>query len=122
MGLKLNFTKLSYDGKWYDFDKDEQVEKPEGDNVFLKIRPYPAKLSNISIRDGAVVITGDEQFKVFMYCLEAWKNIQNAEGKELQCNDENKKKVFDFRIAEIPNFVTLKAANVEETKRASEKN
>jgi len=109
--MQLDITDLTYEGTWYDF----------GDGR-LKIRPYPATKSDVVFRDGSLVITGENQFEVFSYCLEAWENIVDAEEKLLVLTDDVKQKVFDFQLAGIPLFVLNKVRSFEQQKADREKN
>ena len=108
--MQLNLDELSYDAKAYEFD-----------GALLSIRPYPSSLTTVSLTATGVMISGDEQAKIFAYCLVGWDNVVGADGKALECTPDVKKKIFDFRVAGIPNFVLLKSRQFEEEKAAAEK-
>lgn len=115
--MKLDFTDLSYDGKWYDFVKEAK----------LKIRIYPNSLTNVIIREGDQMISGLDQRKAFLYCLEGWKGITDAKGKALPCTDLVKEKIFDFatKVLEfrtIVDFVLMKSIDIQMVKGVQEKN
>lgn len=112
MDLKLD--KVSYDGEWFDF----------GD-MRLKIRPYPASRSTLSIKDGAFMISGAENFNKFSYCLIEWDSMAE------KLTAETKKKIFDFRLGKIKiddvdicmaDFVIQKADELFQKAEALEKN
>ena len=109
--MKLDFTNLSYDGKWYDFNDSK-----------LKIRFFPSSLTNVIVRDGHQLISGLDQRQAFLYCLQDWKNVLGADGKPVKCTDEVKEKVFDFRMAGIPDFVINKSMILQAEKEGQEKN
>ena len=109
--MQLDITDLTYEGTWYDF----------GDGK-LKIRPYPASKSDVVFRDGSLVITGENQYEIFSYCLEEWKDFVDADGKPLALTDAVKQKVFDFQLAGIPLFVLNKVRRFEQEKAGREKN
>lgn len=87
--MKLNLAKVSYDGKWFDFGESK-----------LKIRPYPASRAEVAFKDGARIYSGDAAWDMFSYCLEAWDQVTDAEGKALKLTSEVKKQVYDFRLGE----------------------
>lgn len=85
--MKLDLSRVSYDGKFYDFGGGR-----------LKIRPYPATRNEIAFKDGAVIFSGDAGWDMFDYCLEAWEGVTDAEGKELKLTKAIKKQIYDFRL------------------------
>lgn len=95
--MKLKITDLSYESKWYAFEDAE-----------LEIRPYPFSQANVIVKDGAMVISGEEQCKIFKYCLTGWKRITDADGQPIPLTEEIKQKVYDFRLAGIADFVIAK--------------
>ena len=109
--MKLNLGDLSYDAKWHTF----------GDGR-LKIRPHVASDTNVMVKDGGVVVSGDEHWKIFRDSLEDWEKIVGDDGKPLPLTDEVKKLVFDFRLEGIPDFVVRKAIVFEQQKGIEEKN
>lgn len=115
--MKLDFTNLSYDAKWHDFAKDCQ----------LKIRIYPSSLTNVIIRDGDQMISGSDQRKAFIYCLQGWKDVTGADDKALPCTDAVKEKIFDFATVNpdfraIVDFVIMKSILIQAEKEKQEKN
>jgi len=111
--MKINIGAASYAAKWHDFEDGK-----------LKIRPYPFSKSNLVFRDGALVIEGKDTYDVFEYCLVDWENYVDNEDKPLKLTKEVKKKVFDFRLGGIADFVlkTCRAFDIakEETEKNSE--
>lgn len=121
--LKLDWTNLTMDPRWYDFESGEMVKSPEGkEGVFLLIQPYPAELAKVVLRDDGLVISGEEQKAIFSHCLVNWHNVTGANDEPLECNDEVKEKVFQFQMAGIPNFVITKSREYDLEKKAQEKN
>lgn len=112
----IDMAKISYEGRWYDF----------GDGR-LKIRPYPMSKSNVIIKDGAMIISGDESCEMFQYCLVEWERVQDAEGKDLKPTNEVKKKIYDFKLGEaggqsMSGFVLVTARALTEEIGAAVKN
>jgi len=101
----------TYDPQWYDF----------GD-ARLFIRPYPSSKSNLVIRDGRPVISGEDQWDIFNYCLVDWKNVTDATGATISCTEDIKKKVFDFAMAGISAFVLEKSRQFHLAEEDAEKN
>ena len=117
--LKIDFTNLSYDPKWYEF-RDPAGNAVEG--VRLKIRPYPLSQASFALRDGDLVFSQAEQCKMFRYALVGWDGVVGADGLPLPCIDEVKQKVFDFDLGGIPGFVLGKLREFRETLDKTEKN
>ena len=47
--------------------------------------------------DGYVVISGEDQLKAFMFCLEDWKNFKDEEtSKEIKITDDIKKYIYNY--------------------------
>ena len=109
--MKLNLGDLSYDAKWHTF----------GDGR-LKIKPYVASNTNVIIKDGGVVVSGAEHWKIFKESLEECENIVDANGKPIQLTEQVKRLIFDFRLEGIPDFVVRKAIVFEQQKGIEEKN
>lgn len=109
--MELDFTNLSYDGKWYKLGDCE-----------LKIRFFPSSLTNVIMRDGNQIISGPDQREAFVYCLQDWRNVVDANGKALPCTDKIKEKVFDFRLAGIKDFVLIQSMDAQAEKEKQEKN
>lgn len=115
--MKLDFTDLSYDGKWEDLDKDTK----------LKIRIYPSSLMNVVMRDGDQVISGLDARKAFIYSLQGWKGVTDLTGKALPCTDAVKEKIFEFAtkipdFRRITDFVVTKSIGMQAEKERQEKN
>jgi len=119
--MKLDLAKAVYEAQWFDF----------GPGTRLKIRPYPATLSNMAFRDGAIVIAGASSFDMFQHCLVDWEGVNDADDKPLKLTPEVKKKVFDFRLGQqeidgntlsISDFVLRKAREISDSIEADEKN
>lgn len=109
--MKFDFSTLTLDGKWHDF----------GDARLL-IRPYPSSLETVQVGEAGIMMSGDKQCEVFKYCLVDWKNVVDAEGKDLPCTDEVKQKIFDFGLENMTGFVLQQRRNFEAAKEEQEKN
>ena len=120
--MRLDITKLSYDAKWYSMQTGEIVDSPGQDGVFIKIKPFPFSKSNVQVRDGAIVLSGDEQCRIFKECCEEWQGIVGADDKPLPCTNDVKQKIYDFRMGGISDFVIGKVWTFEQAKDDAEKN
>jgi len=120
--LTIDWTELSMDPKWYDFETGEMVKTPKKEGVFLNIKPYPAEKSNLIVKEKGLVITGGQQKEVFMHCLVDWQGVVDAKGGEIECTEAVKEKVYDFKLGGIPDFVVIKSREFADKKDASEKN
>jgi len=114
--MKLDFTNLSYDGKWYPFHKGK-----------LKIRHFPNSLMGTTIENGQQVVSGNEQCRAFKYSLEDMKDFTDANNKPLKCTEEVKQKIFDFQtevplFLEIVTVVTQISLGIQKKKEVQEKN
>jgi hypothetical protein len=119
--LKLNMD-LSYDAKWYDFETGEEIEKSVAGRPSLKIKPDPLSRSNMIVRDGGVVLTGEEQCRMFKESLVDMNAVVGADDKPLPCTDEIKQKIYDFRMGGIADFVMEKLWAFRARKETDEKN
>ena len=109
--MKLDFSGLTYEPKDYPF----------GDAT-LSIRPLIMSRTNLVLNDDGVAIKGEARFEDFNYCLTGWKNVADADGKDLPCTEEVKKKVFDFGLGGISQFVLETARVFTAEKADQEKN
>lgn len=120
--LTIDWADLSLDPKWYDFKSGEIATNPGNEGVFLNIRPLPPEKSNLIVKERGLMVTGEQQKEMFMYCLTGWQGVIDANGKDLDCNEAVKEKVFDFKLGGIPDFVVLKSRDFADRKKESEKN
>jgi hypothetical protein len=110
--MRFSVTDLSYDGKWFEFG-DAQ----------LKIKPFPLSRGKVLLNDGSLVISHKEQYEIFRYALEDWKNVTGADGEALKCTNEVKKALYDFGLAtDLVRFVIDTAENFLTRKEVLEKN
>ena len=87
------------------------------------IRPFPQSMADSVFSPGVgIVQTGEQRLKMFMHCLTGWEGIVDAEGKDVPCTPENKKRVFDMDVENIPAFVLVKSREFYERKEELEKN
>lgn len=97
--------------------KEEWVKYPEDEEVEFLIRPFPSSQGLVPPDD----MEGQAHFnwKIFQYCVVDWKGIIGEDDKPLECNDENKKFIFDY-VREFYSFVLINAlaplSNVVEKK------
>ena len=98
---KINKSKIK--DNWYIFDKDDTVE--------FKIRPFP--LTNMLIGYVNKVDLMNLMWQKFNYCILDWKGIQDDKDKDLKCNEENKKFVFDWD-EEIVIYIGNKLTQLQE--------
>lgn len=108
----INVSKETYEAKWYDME----------DGTRLKIRPYAIGQGDIVFRDGEVVQSGRDRWKMFDYSLVAWEGVVDANGKELKLSDKVKQTVFDYSLGEIPTFVIIKNGELLRERQEQEKN
>jgi hypothetical protein len=93
--MQIDFSKITYDGKWYNAETGEEQE-PTEEGQFLKVRQRPNSMSNVYMKDGAMVLKGDEVCENFVYCLMDCRGYTDGAGKNLKLTDEMKRKIFDF--------------------------
>lgn len=125
--MKVDIGSLSYDYQWFDKKIDPDDWPPELEDSRLKIRPYPTSKGNWTFREAGVVLSGEEQLKVFMYCLGGWEKIDDADEKPLPFNDRIKKMIFDLakadsKIGAISTYTMKKSRQFEKQKDDELKN
>lgn len=76
-------TKLA-EAKWIDYEDDTEVK--------FKLRPFPMSQGIYVDSDDIIEYT----WKKFNYSVIDWKGITNEKDQPLECNDENKKFIFDY--------------------------
>ena len=111
MQMKLEISDLSYEAKDYKF----------GDAT-LTIRPLILTQTNLVMNEDGITVKGQARFDDFNFCLTGWKNVVDENGKDLPCTEEVKKKVFDFGLGGISNFVLETARVFKAEKEDQEKN
>lgn len=119
--MKLDFTGLSYNPKWYDFETGNPISEPV-DKPALKIRPYPPELRNIIMRDGGLVVDGKQTREVFIYCLTDVSGFTDANGAPIVLTDAVKEAIYKFDLEGILAFVLMRSREFADAKGASEKN
>ena len=102
--MKIDIKTANYDARKETF----------GDSN-LMIKPFPLSKSNAGLKDGVLILTGENNFKIFDESLVSW-DVVGADKKPLPCTTEVKRKVFDFGLGEvngekISDFVISKALN-----------
>ena len=125
--ITLNWTDLSMDSKWYDFETGEVVAgapAKDAPGAFLKIRPYPNELTHVVIKDGGISVSGEEQKQIYDYCFEEFRgrDIVGADDQPLIFSADVKKKIYEFKLGGIPDFVLSKSRQFADKKAIAEKN
>lgn len=118
--MKIAMKELSYEPRWFSFPDRAAAVTQEG--PALEIRPYPFSQSNVLLRDGGFVITGEEQFKIFKHCLNSWRGFVGDDDQPLKLTEDVKKVLFDFRVQGIADFVLARNREFQDQKATEEKN
>lgn len=113
--MKIDIKVANYDA----------CEEPFGGSK-LMIKPFPLSRSDAGLKDGVLILTGENNFKIFDESLESW-DIVGADEKPLPCTTEVKRKIFDFGLGEvngekIADFVIAKALTRTHKEEAEIKN
>ncbi len=113
--MKIDIKTVSYEAQKYKF----------GD-AMLGIKPFPLSKSDAGVKDGVLILTGENNFRIFNESLESW-DVMGADGKPLPCTAEVKKKIFDFALGKVndekmSDFVIGKALNRAHKEEAEVKN
>ena len=85
--------------------QDRWVDYPDDKDVRLKIRPFP--MSNGILFDTSEKRLTEYTWDKFNYCVVDWEGILDENDNPLECNDENKRLIFDYG-QEIVMWVSLK--------------
>lgn len=116
--LKIHITDLSYDPKPYDFD-----------GFPLMIRPWPYSKSELKVRQGTLIMSGENSLECFIECLCAWpKGFIKAEREDgtevdLECTREIKQALFQNQLyPKLVYFVLDKSKYFQIRKEEEEKN
>jgi len=80
------FNQKTAKGTWIDFPEDKEVK--------LLLRPF--SLFNLTKIPTNENMDFDQFWAIFSYSVLEWKGIQNVDGKDLKCDEENKRMVFDY--------------------------
>jgi hypothetical protein len=109
--MKIDIAEINYKPVWFDHD-----------DCRLKIRPYPLGQSNFFLEEGNVVFPHKERYKMFEYSLMEWEGVKDSEGKDLPLTKKIKRKIFDYRLGGISDFVLVTNMDFLSKKEKSEKN
>jgi len=121
--LKIDWSDLSMDAKWYDFENGDVVEgEPKGDGTYFKIRPYPTELAGAIIKDGGFLMSGEQRKKIHDHCLVSWKGLVDANNKDIPFSEDTKEKIFKYSLGGISAFVFNRSTAFGDKKKAQEKN
>jgi len=116
MALKL--TGLYGEPRWFVMGDEADPTNPA-----FRIRPYPATREQYVLRAGGEMsLTGERLWDKFNFCLVDWRNVEDAGGQPVPCNDATKRQVFDYRIGDVPTFVNACLARIEADREQAEKN
>jgi len=83
--MKINKKAVKTD--WFEYNE----------TVKFNLKPFP--FSSIKVTDVDASLW--EQFK---FCIIDWKGLEDDDGKKLECDEENKKFIFDY-VPELREFV-----------------
>jgi len=88
--MKIDITKVSYEGREFEFGEAK-----------LTIRPYPMSRQDVTIKDGAIILSGTSARDMFSYCLTKWDNVIGADDQPLKLTADVKQKIYDFKLVTI---------------------
>jgi len=80
-----NYNKKIVDGTWITFPEDKEVQ--------IKIKPF--SLFSMIKDPNNESYNAETFWAIFNHIVLDWKGVQ-SDGKKLECNEENKKFVFDY--------------------------
>jgi len=80
-------------GTWIKFPEDEEVE--------LLMKPF--SLFNLTKMPNEENMDFARLWDIFNFCVLDWKGILDKDGKPIECDEKNRKMVFDYD-SEILNF------------------
>ena len=93
--MKLDISAKTYEPKWVEFDGCD-----------LLLAPYPVGRTDLVMSsDMSLVISGKQRKEMFMYSVQDWKNIEDVNGVNIPCTEENKAIVFDYNLNGMAGFV-----------------
>jgi len=125
--MQLNLKSISMEPRPFEFKRIKKVS--EGDAVreieeiaTLQIRPFPRIKQDAKFKvDGQILLTGEDQFDRFSYCLTGW-DVTDPADAPIKLTDDVKKAVFNANWEGIADFVLQKSREIESAREASEKN
>ncbi len=88
------------------------------DGVELKVKPFP--LTHGVFRMAMDNDLANQNWDLFDYCVEDWKGFENEKGEVLECNEENKRIVFNH-FPQIIFFVLRRINDSQEELLAQKK-
>lgn len=97
------FNKKTANGRWVTLPEDKEVQ--------VKIRPF--SLFNLTKIPTENDVDFKQYWNIFNYCAVEWKGMQDNEGKDLKCDEENKKMVFDYDL-DVVLFVVGEATKLRD--------
>jgi len=82
----MNIKRKLTEAKWVNYPEDAEVK--------FKIRSFPTSMGMfLNGTDNDLI---DFTWKKFNYCVVDWQGINDEDSKPLECNEENKKFIFDY--------------------------
>jgi hypothetical protein len=125
--MQLKLTGLYGEPRWFVMasSTDDKTGKPieAPDDPAFRIRPYPAGREQYVLRAGGeLAIAGERLWDKFCWCLVDWRNVVDAAGAPVPCNEITKRNMFDYRIGGVPSFVNECLARIEAERERDEKN
>lgn len=97
--IKLQTTK----GTWLEFPEDPEV----------KLLIKPISVFALSILPSEKEMKPTDGWNMFNYMLLDWKGLVDENDKDIKCNEENKKVIFDYD-QELVAFVLEKSSELRE--------
>jgi len=110
--MKINISKETYTERWVEFGGCE-----------ILIKPYPVGLNDVRVSsDQNIIISGDQRKRIFMDSVKGWRDLTDADDKDIPCTKANKELVFDYNLGGIGGFVYQYNSGFESTLRAELEN
>lgn len=75
--------------------KERWIDYPDEDGVKFKVRPFPMSEGTLAFGDDPKQLT-EITWKKFNYCVVDWQGLVDDNDQTLDCNEENKRFLFDF--------------------------
>lgn len=76
------------------FVKEKWVKHPDDPEVEILVRPFPLSNSLFAPSDDQKVMK--LAWEKFNYSIMDWKGFVDQDDKPIECNEENKKFIFDY--------------------------
>lgn len=125
--MPLKLTGLYGEPRWFVMasSTDDKTGKPieAPDDPAFRIRPYPqGRMQVVMRRGGDQMLTGERLWDRFNYCLVDWRNVVDAAGAPVPCNEKTKLDMFDYNVGGVPKFLASCLDQIEAERERDEKN